>query len=163
MGRPPVGKVAMTGAERTRLYRQKHGLDKPKPKPGSAAVLEKQLTAAKAEIAALKDELHAMRTARFAPKPRTPKPEKPPLPPDEERERIIKGLRTRVRNLTQELQHCYHVQMQRLGSMPRQTRIAIDKVLQPDVRGNATEADLDTACKGWNVWKNDSDKARRQK
>jgi hypothetical protein len=30
MGRPPIGKVAMTGAERTRLYRLKHGTDKPR-------------------------------------------------------------------------------------------------------------------------------------
>jgi hypothetical protein len=31
--------------------------------------------------------------------------EKPPLPPDEGRERIIKGLKTRVRNLTAELHY----------------------------------------------------------
>ena len=29
MGRPPIGKVAMTGSERVRRYRLKHGLDKP--------------------------------------------------------------------------------------------------------------------------------------
>jgi septal ring factor EnvC (AmiA/AmiB activator) len=28
MGRPPIGKVAMTGAERVRRYREKHGIDK---------------------------------------------------------------------------------------------------------------------------------------
>jgi hypothetical protein len=44
--------------------------------------------------------------------------------------------------------------------MPRETRIAIDKVLHPDNR--LSEADRDVACKGWNVWKNDNDKARRR-
>jgi hypothetical protein len=44
----------------------------------------------------------------------------------------------------------------------RATRTAIDFVLHPDTRDNATAADLDTACKGWNVWKNDSDKAHRR-
>jgi hypothetical protein len=29
MGRPPIGKVAMTGAERVRRYRRKHAADKP--------------------------------------------------------------------------------------------------------------------------------------
>ena len=29
MGRPPFGKVAMTGAERVRRFRIKHGTDKP--------------------------------------------------------------------------------------------------------------------------------------
>jgi hypothetical protein len=29
MGRPPIGKRAMTGAERVRRYRLKHGTDKP--------------------------------------------------------------------------------------------------------------------------------------
>src|SRR5437667_4714478 len=33
MGRPPIGKVAMTGAERVRRYRLKHGADKPVTKP----------------------------------------------------------------------------------------------------------------------------------
>jgi hypothetical protein len=46
-----------------------------------------------------------------------------------------------------------------VGGMPRETRLAIDKVLHPD--GNASGADKDRAIKGWNVWKNDNDKARR--
>lgn len=48
MGRPPIGKVAMTGAERIRRYREKHG--KPKRETKSA------------EIARLKTELEAIRT-----------------------------------------------------------------------------------------------------
>jgi hypothetical protein len=35
MGRAPIGKIAMTGAERTRLYRRKHGTAKPVPKPSA--------------------------------------------------------------------------------------------------------------------------------
>ena len=46
--------------------------------------------------------------------------------------------------------------------MDREARHAIDKVLMPDTRDRATEADKDRAAKGWNVWKNDNDKARRQ-
>jgi hypothetical protein len=49
MGRPPIGKVAMTTAERVRRYRLKHP-DKPVTK-------HDKLAAAKAEIAALKQEL----------------------------------------------------------------------------------------------------------
>src|SRR6516162_5848792 len=33
MGRPPIGKEAMTGAERMRLYRLTHGTAKPVTKP----------------------------------------------------------------------------------------------------------------------------------
>ena len=33
LGRPPIGKVPMTGAERVRLYRLKHAAAKPVPKP----------------------------------------------------------------------------------------------------------------------------------
>jgi hypothetical protein len=43
------------------------------------------------------------------------------------------------------------------------TRTAIDKVLHPDMKDNATEADKDRAVKGWNAWKNDYDKARRRR
>ena len=46
MGRPPIGKIAMTGAERVRRFRVKHGTDKPAKTSGSAA-----------DIAALKREL----------------------------------------------------------------------------------------------------------
>jgi hypothetical protein len=56
MGRPPIGKVAMTGAERTRLYRLKHAADKPvtkvtKPADPDAAALKKELAQARARLA----------------------------------------------------------------------------------------------------------------
>ena len=64
MGRPPIGKVAMTGAERTRLYRLKHGTAKPVTKSvtkpssaGSAAPAQ-----AKARIAELEAEVARLTT-----------------------------------------------------------------------------------------------------
>jgi Arc/MetJ-type ribon-helix-helix transcriptional regulator len=45
------------------------------------------------------------------------------------------------------------------GRMPRETRIRIDRLLHPDTRHNATEADKDQAMRGWNAWK-DSGKRR---
>ena len=57
MGRPPIGNVAMTGAERVRRYRLKHGNAKPvtkvtKPSSDNTA-LAKELAQAKARIAEL--------------------------------------------------------------------------------------------------------------
>ena len=97
---------------------------------------------------ALKARIAELEKTNAAPRAAKPKAE----PPDEARERIIKGLRTRVRNLTEALQY-------QLGVMPRETRTAIDKVLHPDTRDNTTEADRDRAVKGWNLWKIDNDKA----
>lgn len=70
-----------------------------------------------------------------------------------------------MRNLTAELDATRELNNKiamRTGDMPRTTRTAIDWVLQPDQRRNADEAAWDKACKGWNAWKNDSDKVRRQ-
>ncbi len=87
MGRPPIGKTAMTGAERVRRYRLKHAADQPVTKqtssvtkpasPDNAALvkevaqakarnaeLEKAGAAAAAEIAALKAELARERKAK---------------------------------------------------------------------------------------------------
>jgi hypothetical protein len=178
MGRPPIGKVAMTGAERTRLYRLKHATAKPAPKPTTAA-LERELAAAKARIAEL-EKANAVAAAEIATlkaecwvlrerKPAKPKAEKPPLPPDEQRDRQIKGLTTANRNLRMKLaqreQH-YQDAIAHAGGMPRETRTAFDKLFQPDARINATLADLtkklDAAAPLWNTWKNDNDKARRR-
>lgn len=65
MGRPPIGKTAMTDAERMRRYRLRRGKDEPVTKhvtkQASAApadeALVKEVAVAKAEIAALKAEL----------------------------------------------------------------------------------------------------------
>jgi chromosome segregation ATPase len=70
MGRPPIGKVAMTVAERVRRYRLKHP-DKPVTNKLAAAkaeiaALKQELAQAKSEIAALKAELQALRDGRQA-------------------------------------------------------------------------------------------------
>ena len=73
------------------------------------------------------------------------------------------GSTTKVRNLTAELDAIRELNNKlamRTGDIPRETRIAIDKVLHPD--STPTAADKDRAVKGWNAWKNDSDKVRRQ-
>jgi len=75
MGRPPIGKVAMTGAERVRLHRLKHGTAKPVTKPVTIqksasdearirqlAVIERleaQLAERDRDIARLREELKA--------------------------------------------------------------------------------------------------------
>ena len=218
MGRPPVGKVAMTGAERTRLYRLKHGAEtKPVTKPADAAhdALVRELAEAQAEIERLRKEAATAKPAKAAPvsdemrelegklmkarfesdglraqlaKARADEPEqvralrqrvkeleqgharrdsaaraaqtkaeKPPLPPDEVRERQIKSLKTQVQNLkglvrTHE-QH-YAEAVAKAGGLPRSTKTAIDKVLHPDSRRHATEADKNEASQLWNAWNN---------
>jgi hypothetical protein len=162
----------MTGAERQRRYWLKRRAAKPAPKPGGAAAVEiealqKELAAAKAEIAGLKDDLlHARLALRFGPKrrePAKPKTERPPLPPDEERERQIKSLKTRVRNLTSELhfmrEHGDSMIAQR-GGMNFRTMSAIANALHPDHKPSDTEREH--ACKLFTAWKADSAKARRQ-
>jgi hypothetical protein len=58
MGRPPIGKVAMTGAERVRLHRLKHGITKtvtkPVTKPASPSydALVQELAAVNAKLEA---------------------------------------------------------------------------------------------------------------
>jgi hypothetical protein len=58
MGRPPIGKVAMSGAERMRRLRAKHPVTKPVTKPASAdsARLEARIRKLEDENANLRDE-----------------------------------------------------------------------------------------------------------
>jgi hypothetical protein len=58
MGRKPIGVRAMSHAERTRRWREKHGLNKPVTNTASAASKDAQ-----AEIAALKAEIAALKRA----------------------------------------------------------------------------------------------------
>jgi len=55
MGRPPIGKQAMSGAERTRRYRAKlrHSAPVTKPAGGNARAFEARITALKRRIAEL--------------------------------------------------------------------------------------------------------------
>lgn len=92
--------------------------------------------------------------------------QKAPLPPDEARDRQIKGLKTANQNLRARLhimeQH-YEERIAQAGGMPRHTCIAIDKILHPDTRDNATEKDKDEACRGWNAWKDSGRRAEDRK
>jgi hypothetical protein len=132
------------------------------------AALKDALAKARAENAALKDELVVTLGGGLAPPPRKPAPPKtakPPLPPDEARERIIKGLRTQVQNLKEELrfseQH-YKDALAKAGGLPRAGQNAIAKVLHPDTRRGATDADRDAAATAFFNWMGDSAKARRR-
>jgi len=53
MGRPPIGKVAMTSTERVHRFRAKHRADKPAAKSGSAAAAAAEITALKRRIVEL--------------------------------------------------------------------------------------------------------------
>ena len=88
VGRPPIGKRAMTGAERVRRYRLLHATDKPVTKP-AATVTKQASTAALARIteleqlnAALVTELaHAKaRIAELEARGKQPPPGPPPFP-----------------------------------------------------------------------------------
>jgi hypothetical protein len=83
MGRPPIGKTAMTGAERVRRYRLKHGADKPVTKPvtkhstdnvaGKAALKaelmckDREIARLKARVAELEARGEAMKASKDAP------------------------------------------------------------------------------------------------
>ena len=117
MGRPPIGKTAMTGAERVRRYRLKHGADKPvteKPAgPGHAALvqelaqtkariaeLEKADAVAAAENAALKAEIVVLKKER-----QTFRDDRPVTkqPAQHKVEAEVAALRARVLELEHEL------------------------------------------------------------
>jgi hypothetical protein len=83
-----------------------------------------------------------------------PKAAKPPLPPDEQRERTIKGLRTQIRNLKADFAAAVG-----RANMPFATQSAIAKALHPDRQ--LSEAERDAAFKLFTAWKADKDKARR--
>ena len=55
MGRPPIGKVAMTSAERQRRYRAKHRKEKPRNE-ARIALLETRVARLEARIAELEAE-----------------------------------------------------------------------------------------------------------
>jgi hypothetical protein len=150
MGRPPIGKVAMTSTERVHKFRAKHRPETKRSETRSAAAVAKL----EARIRELEAELARERQRREINKRHAAKPkaEKPPLPPDEARERTIKGLRTRIRNLEAEWSALH---------MPRATQNKVATVLHPDKRKHASEVDKDEAYKLFNAWKSDRDRAYR--
>src|SRR5262245_4464363 len=112
MGRPPIGKTAMSAAERQRRHRAgmvakptvtKPSPDVTKPKPAEVDPSMVEIESLKAEIAALKAELadtvSQLGGQRHQSRPAKPKAERSPLPPDEVRDRRIKSLETANRKL----------------------------------------------------------------
>jgi hypothetical protein len=167
MGRSPIDKVAMTGAERLRRYRLKHGVTKPVTKPGAAdAALAQELARARAEITELRLEAAAQAQAiRDAGRRRAPasRAEKPPLPPDEQRERTIKALTTANRTLRAKLAHMerqYDEESRRVGAMSFRTFGKIAEALHPDT---TTEAKRSEACGLFTEWKKDAERAARRR
>jgi len=67
-----------------------------------------------------------------------------------------------VRNLAAELRYTREFTQGGKSAMSFATMSAIAKVVHPDTRKQATEADLDRACKLFTAWKADKDKARRR-
>jgi len=142
---------------------------------------EAELTRLKDENTRLKDELKIERNRakmledgfqnlrRQQRAERPPKATKPPLPPDEARERRIKALTTESRNLKAKLRvmaEHYREGLATAGGMPFATQSAIAKILHPDERKHWTRAELDTrlddACKKFTAWKADKDRAARK-
>jgi len=102
------------------------------------AQAEQQLAAAKARILNLEDEIAALRGALAHERKRhaaKPKAEKPAPTPDEARDRQIKALKTRMRNIMSELHAAREWRRGGLdGGMSFQTMSAIAKPLAADHR-----------------------------
>jgi hypothetical protein len=74
MGRPPIGKAAMSGAERVRRWRLEHGRDR--AAGGEIAALEARLARARTRVAELQEALRVARAiAQLKAMPPPPAPE----------------------------------------------------------------------------------------
>jgi predicted nucleic acid-binding Zn-ribbon protein len=172
-----AGEIAALKQELTQAKARIAELEAARPterdgKDPRVAELQRELQQAKARITEMGLERAAERQAfrdeweRRAAKAK-PKAEKPPLPPDEARDRQIKSLKTRVRTLMSELhdvrEHAKEVQG-KTGSMDFQTMSAIAKALHPDRKPSEAEWEAlrDKALKLFTAWKADKDKARRR-
>jgi hypothetical protein len=90
MGRPPIGKVAMTSTERSHRYRAQHA------KPAAAKPDGSATAAAQAEIARLKAEIARLKAAQAKqPAP----PESAPPSQDSAKDREIARLKARIAEL----------------------------------------------------------------
>jgi hypothetical protein len=130
MGRPPIGKVAMTTAERVRRHRLKHRTE------SRAAKAERPLaevTALKAELAEAKAYIEEIETVALL------------SDPD-----ILAEVNDAIKSMKR-------------ATMDFATQSAIVKVLHPDQRNNATDADKNDALKRFTSWKADVRKAEKIK
>src|SRR5262245_24844246 len=108
MGRPPIGKSAMSDAERQRRHRAKFR-DRPVTESVDATgPLKARIAALETRQRELEAELRSER-ARAVVLPH--EPAKPPLPPDEQRDKTIRTLKTQNANLRakiRDLDHHFH-------------------------------------------------------
>jgi hypothetical protein len=165
-----------TGAERQRRYmaRLKAAAGSQSAVTNGATVKDREIAALKAQIAeleaaqkggqgeyilAIERENSTLRGQLERQQRQSPKADKPPLPPDEARDRRIKALETRVRNLRAELHASQEWNRGKDGSMNFKTMAAISKVLHPD--REPSEAERVEACKLFTAWKATRDAARR--
>jgi hypothetical protein len=172
MGRRPIGKTAMSGAERIRRWRERHP-KKPTPEKAgiAAALLRARVHELEGELARERQrrkdaegrmlgQAQAFRDERARHKPEAARP---PLPPDEARDRRIKSLATENKNLKAKLAYFkqwYEAGLATAGGMSFETQSAIAKALHSDRQ--PSETDQANALKLFNAWKANKDKARRK-
>jgi hypothetical protein len=157
MGRPPIGKVAMTNAERVARHRTLHPkpVTKPVAEPDEVDALRAELAAKDREIAGLRTTVQKLRAAK-------PRVQKAPLPPNEERDREIEALKKTNRDLREKIrmvnelhfaEQLHYAKMQKKGSMSSADIRTISKALHPEHA--PTERERTAAFKAFNAWKAD--------
>jgi hypothetical protein len=122
---------------------------------------DKQIAALKAELVDMVEQARASRDERKRPAAK-PKAERPPLPPDEARDRRIKALMTENRNLKTAINNLGQGFADRLaaaGAMSFATQAAIAKCLHPD-KQPPTKEERNEAFKLFSAWKSDNRAAR---
>src|SRR5262249_2211051 len=160
MGDEQIGSAKHHSMDNAIAERERRNIARLKAKAAAAegvsnAKIEAELAGLKAENARLRSELASERSRAANP----PKAAKPPLPPDEARERRIKALTTQVQNLRAVIQAIVG-----RASMPRATLNAIAKALHPDrkLSESERETERETALKLFTSWKADKDKVVRK-
>jgi hypothetical protein len=122
---------------------------------------DKQIAALKAELVDTVEQARASRDERKRPAAK-PKAERPPLPPDEARDKKIKALTTENRNLKKkmiDLSIWYTEALATTGGMNFATQSAIAKCLHPD-KDPPTNEERNEAFKLFSAWKSDNRAAR---
>jgi hypothetical protein len=118
------------------------------------------------QVRALREEIDALKKrlvrADASAKATQTKAAKAALDPDSDAARQIKGLLTQTQTLRRKLKSLTGILEAKGYAMPSETRKALEWVLHPDQRRNATEAQWDKACKLWNAWKDTMDRAHRK-
>ena len=133
------------------------------------AALKKELARAKARITEMAHESIAQAQAfrdEIRRRAAKPKAKKPPLPPDEERDRIIKGLKTRLRNCVSELHTLREWAKSKAGTampLPFELRSGLLKILHPETKlSDITDAYRVATYKRLTAWESEQDTERNK-